>query len=73
VPVKGGSLVAFQLNPIAVSAHENAVQTNPLGIATLKTHAAKLLRPNQRRKTQNSTAAVAANIVSKYNSALMVA
>jgi len=73
VPVNGGSLAAFQLTPIAVNVHVTAVQKTPLGIATLKIHTAKLLRPNQRRKTQNSTAAIDANIVSKYKSALMVA
>ena len=37
----------------------------PLGIAPPKMHAAKLRRPNQRRKTQNSTAAVEAKIAGK--------
>lgn len=48
-------------------------QKTPLGIAPAKMHSAKLRRPNQRRNTQNSTAAVEAKIVSQYKSALMVA
>ena len=68
-----GGASAFALTPIQIEMTIATPQKMPLGIAPPKMHAAKLRRPNQRRNTQYSTAAVEAKIASKYKSALMVA
>src|ERR1035437_8410079 len=68
-----GGASAFALKPIQMVIIITTIQKMPLGIAAPKMQAAKLRRPNQRRNTKSSNAAVEAKIMSKDKSALMVA